>query len=155
MASDLCNFDCLNGGRCGQYGFCECAQGFLGPRCEKCKRHNSSTKRHSFVINDIYSMKWQPFFSYNFLSINKFKSLNNTTTFSYYSFLVKYGKSCNKTREKRIWFISYISTEQFYNFYNSADIYLFVALRKWLRLFSDSYWWIFTFHSHVRPCVWE
>lgn len=95
------------------------------------------------------------FFSYNFLSINKFKSLNNTTTFSYYSFLVKYGKSCNKTREKRIWFISYISTEQFYNFYNSADIYLFVALRKLLRLFSDSYWWIFTFHSHVRPRVWE
>ena len=37
VASDLCNFDCLNGGRCGQYGFCECAQGFLGPRCEKCK----------------------------------------------------------------------------------------------------------------------
>nr|XP_011418865.1 wnt inhibitory factor 1 isoform X2 [Crassostrea gigas] len=35
VASDLCNFDCLNGGRCGQYGFCECAQGFLGPRCEK------------------------------------------------------------------------------------------------------------------------
>lgn len=51
-----------------------------------------------------------PFFSYNFLSINKFKSLNNTTTFSYYSFLVKYGQSCIKIREKRIWFISYLQS---------------------------------------------
>lgn len=97
------------------------------------------TKRHSFFIHLLLMIFTQcnssPFFSYNFLSINKFKSLNNTTTFSYFAFPVKYGQSCIKTREKRIWFISY--------------------LQRNLRLFSDSYWWIFTFHSHVRPRVWE
>ncbi|XP_033746635.1 wnt inhibitory factor 1-like isoform X1 [Pecten maximus] len=53
VSSQLCPFECLNGGRCSQFGHCECAQGYHGLKCERTMCQNGCDNNGTCMSEDV------------------------------------------------------------------------------------------------------
>ncbi|OWF39316.1 protein shifted-like isoform X2 [Mizuhopecten yessoensis] len=53
VSSQLCPFECINGGRCSQFGHCECAQGYHGLKCERTMCQNGCDNNGTCMSEDV------------------------------------------------------------------------------------------------------